>query len=165
MNTLSSIPGALLFRSVMVVILVLIMIVIFLSYTSGLTRKAAEIERNKVIYELDTVLSYRLYSAAIKGRLSELTALHQQNPFVVLADENYTVPSAYVGEVNQTDPLQQSGWYFDTSKHMIFYWEASKVTHRYQMQFKFNDLNASGIYESNADSIEKLGMVKKEKSR
>ena len=160
MNTLSSIPGALLFRSVMVVILVLIMIVIFLSYTSELTQKAAEIERNKVVYELDTVLSYRIYSATINGRLSELTALHQQNPFVVLADENYTVPLTYVGEVKLPVFLQKSGWYFDTSKRVLFYWENRKITNRYQMQFKFNDSNASGVYESKIDSIERLGMVR-----
>ena len=160
MNTLSSIPGALLFRSVMVVILVLIMIVIFLSYTSDLTQKAADIERNKIIYELDTALSYRLYGAAIKGTLSDLPVLNQQNPFVVLADENYTAPPSYVGEVKQAVSLAKSGWYFDTSERVIFYWEASKVSHRYQMQFKFNDLNDSGIYESSVDSIEKLGMVR-----
>ena len=160
MNTLSSIPGALLFRSVMAVILVLIMIVIFLSYTTDLTQKASEIERNKVIYELDMALSFRLYSATIDGTLGELPELNLQNPFVALADENYTVPLTYVGEVKLPVFLQKSGWYFDTSKRVIFYWENRKITNRYQMQFKFNDSNASGVYESKIDSIERLGMVR-----
>ncbi len=161
MRSISSVPGALLFRSVSVVILVLILVLVFLPYSKELSDKTAQIERVKVIQELDMALSFRLYQATIEGRLDELKTFHLQNPFRALDGENYKAPQTYNGEVTLPVIFKKSGWYFDNIARNIFYWGNNAViSDRYQLQFIYKDLNKSGQYEAAVDVIEKLGMVK-----
>jgi hypothetical protein len=161
MKSISSTPGASLFRTVGFIILVSIFIVVFLNTISGFNQRAEKIARDTVIDEINIALAFRLYQSVIDGTLDELPSIHLQNPFVVLSGSNYTVPVSYKGEVAERQPLSESGWYFDVKHGVIFFGDATNVYEGYQLQFSYQDLNGSGVFESASDQIKQLVMIRK----
>ena len=161
MKTISSTPGALTFRTVSSVTLILIFIAVFFYTISGLNQRTAKIARASVIDEINIALAFHLYQAAINGTLDELPDIHLQNPFVVLSGINYTVPESYKGEVTEKQQLTDSGWYFDVKQNALFFGDAANLYESYQLQFIYEDLNGSGVFESASDRIKQLGMVQK----
>jgi hypothetical protein len=160
MNSISSTPGASLFRTVGSIILVSIFIVVFLNTISGFNQRAEKIARDTVIDEINIALAFRLYQSVIDGTLDELPSIHLQNPFVVLSGSNYSVPLSYKGEVTEGQPLRESGWYFDAKQKTLLIWDTANAYDSYQLQFIYQDLNDSGAFESASDQIKQLGMVK-----
>jgi hypothetical protein len=156
---ISSRPGASGFRSICTIISILILISVFLYSINDLNRRAITIAHDNVIDELNIALSFSLYQAAIQGKLSELTSLHQANPFKVLSGKNYQRPQDYVSEVTSESELDKAGWYFDVGSKAIYFWDEVKLTGSYQLQFIYSDLNQTGQFEASADKVEKLEMV------
>ena len=81
MNTLSSHPGAILFRFGMLAIIIVILIGVFLSYVEEAqkTVERASILQTKRI--IDSALAVAFSTYAVRGNLSDLNELNGGNPF------------------------------------------------------------------------------------
>ena len=158
-SVISSRPGSSGFRSVCTIISILILIAVFLYSINDFNRRAISIAHYKLIDELNIALSFSFYQAAIHGKLSELSSLHQANPFKVLSGKSYQRPQNYVREVACESELNMAGWYFDVRSKAIYFWDEVKLTESYQLQFIYDDLNQTGQFEASADKVEKLEMV------
>ncbi len=157
--TLSSVPGALVLRTLSTIILISILIAVFFGYTADLEDKAEALARDKVIRELNTLLSFHLYQSTISGKLDDLQLIHLGNPFVVLAGQNYSVPVDYKGELTIGKRPSKRGWYFDSMKKDIFYWDNGIFLRRHQLRFTYNDSNGSGRFEASQETIKSFQMV------
>lgn len=149
MKTISSHPGAGLFRSTIVLILILFLIVTFFLVTDKLSRQAEEIAKDQVLIEIKQALSMMLYDYAVKGRLAELANYKEGNPFFPL--ETYRqLPRNYRGTISSINDLEVSGWYFDlASKRAIYRYSDDEMSDlKFSLEFRFDDLNKDGLYTS-----------------
>ena len=161
MPTIASIPGAIIFRTLITIVLILILMVVFFWYSEELEDKSEKIAHYKVIQELNIALSFYLYRKAIDGNLNDLQRTNIGNPFVVLAGEDYSVPLDYRGELPTGMVPKKRGWYFDATNQSIFYWNQAKLFSDYQLRFIYEDKNGSGKFESSEETIKSFGMVER----
>ena len=116
----SSQPDATKFRSIAVIILVLICIVLFLGFTEHLTQKTDQVAKDRVISGIKHSLAMMLYDYTIQGKLDELKEFDQGNPFVPLAIYR-SLPENYHGALSVFPEAPDAGWYFDKqSKRLVF---------------------------------------------
>ena len=156
-------PGAKQFLHYLVVIIVLILVVIFLWYTSHLERDIERVAMEKTLSEINASLSVStLVDYMAKGRLEELQLFHKGNPFVFLA-ANYRLPSNYYGTVRQLDEIdRQGGWYYDMTSQQVVYRSAHDKDYLfYELVFLYQDNNGSGRFEMNEDDLKAFKMIKK----
>ena len=149
MKTLSSHPGAAIFRSTIVIILILICIVTFLIFTEKLSQRSEVIAKDQVVVAIKQALAMMLYDYAIKGQLQELDKFDKENPFVPLAIYR-GLPENYRGTISDSSEIGDFGWYFDINLREAIYVFSNdrSPSQRYIMNFKFEDQNGDGIYGS-----------------
>lgn len=163
MNTLGSHPGAILFRLIMMVFLILILMYLFLGYVEK-AEKAVEIqsiEQTKRIIDSALVVAFATHAAS--GKLDELNRLDGGNPFKLLK-EYLLLPASYHGEIGLTDSSKlPSGWYYDPNSGDIlfvpFYLPEIQV---FRVNLGYVDSNKNGSFEAAVDEFMRLSLEKKQ---
>lgn len=147
-KSIGSHPGAGVFRSTVVIIVILVCVVSFFSYTSALTDRAEEVAKDMVVVELKQAMAMMLYDFAIKGQLQELSKFHRENPFVPLAAYRW-LPDNYHGTILNRSDINYAGWYFVTSERVVVYHYADRERplHQLIMEFKFEDLDGNDLFD------------------
>ena len=155
--TLASVPGALLFRTLMSLLLILILIVVFFSYIDDTQR---EFERSSIAQTkrvIDSALAVAFASYAVESRLDELGELDGGNPFLLL--QNYKMlPAAYRGEIEQDlGPDLAGGWYYLKHRRLVVYKSSHLDTDRYfSVRPNFDDRDGDGRFDSATDGFHNL---------
>ncbi len=149
MKSTFSNSGAETFRSIVVIIFILICMVSFIVYTSSLTQRVEEVSVKQVVTEMRGALAMMLYDYAIKGQIRDLQKFDQDNPFVPLAIYR-SVPENYQGTISDDRDMNRKGWYFNLSSRRAIYnfADSGKSNQEYLMLFEFEDTNSDGIYDS-----------------
>ncbi len=130
-KSISSLPGAAKFRSIVVIIIVLICISVFLTFTNNLSDKVEIIDRDQVIVDIQHSLSMMLYDFAVKKKISEVEKFVGTNPFYQL--EIYrSLPGNYHGESPHSLEIK-GGWYFNTKKLVAVYMSRNGDIANYKM--------------------------------
>ena len=162
MNRLRGLPGVLLLRSLLVVILVSILVAVFLDRTADLSRQVQETARRQVIAQLNSALALRLLEAASRGRLDELAEMDRANPFDILSrDGRHAPPADYRGEWAGPGLPSQPGWYFDLKRRDIAWFDGRNwLPQRWQLRLSYEDRNGDGRFEPDVDDLKGLGMKK-----
>lgn len=138
-KSISSQPEAAKFRSIIVIILVLICTASFLSFTSHLSDKVEVLARERVITDIKQSLAMMLYDYSIKGKQQQLEQFHQDNPFVPLAIYR-TLPRNYHGVVSRiTNGKLNNGWYYERKSKKVIYLALSGKRYEYVMRYVRSD--------------------------
>lgn len=119
-KSISSLPAAAKFRSTLVIIIVLICISVFLTFTRSLSEKAELIARDRVISDIRYSLAMMLYDYTIKGKSHELEKFDMENPFVALAIYR-SLPGNYKGVVDKLSSNNSAGWYYENTSKLAVY--------------------------------------------
>jgi len=162
MSRLQGLPGVLLLRSLLVVILVLILIGLFLDRSDRLSRQVWQTARQQDIAQLNAALALQMLQAASQGRLSSLSDWDRANPFERLAATGlYTPPTDYRGEWKGGAALpRQPGWYFDVRRQVIAWFDGDRWLLRWQLRLRYQDLDGNGRFDPETDRLQGLGMKK-----
>ena len=163
MSTLGSHPGAILFRLIMMIFLILIFMYVFLIYVEK-AEKAIEIqsiEQTKRIIDGALVIAFATH--ATSGKLDELDQLDGGNPFELLK-EYLMLPASYHGETEVSDPKTlPSGWHYDLNSGDIlfvpFYLSEIQV---FRIKLGYVDTNKNGSFEAADDEFRRLSLEKKQ---
>ena len=142
MKTLASHPGAGIFRSVLVIIIVLFCISLFLFYTQNLSREAELVAQKKVLADIEYSLAMTLYEYTIKGNQRALEHFDGINPFVFVAMYR-ALPRNYHGTKEFVTEDDAYGWYYQTSKKLAVYLALDKTKYHYRLEF-IEELLANG---------------------
>ena len=158
--TLASVPGALLFRTLLSIVLILILIAVFFSYVDETQR---EFERSAIAQTrriVDSALAVAFATYAVKHRLSELGELDGGNPFLLL-DEYQIQPTAYRGEIERDiGPDLAAGWYYLQHRRLVAYKSYHLDSDRYfGIVLDYEDQNGNGRYDSTEDRFNSLQFV------
>ena len=159
-KTIGSQPGAKVFRSNSVVILVSVCVVMFLVFVDGLEKDVEVAAVKKTISEINASLAITLYQYVIKGQLDDLPKFDKQNPFIFLSI-NGTLPDNYRGTVRgEAAELINRSWYFnlDTNEVMYYSLDNPRV---FELRFTYTDKNNDGVYEYRADGLGGLFLAEK----
>ena len=157
MKQISVPPGALKFRLVMTVILVIILILVFFNYTSriSVTLEKTSIRQTKNI--INSTLMVVFASYAVKGELDRLNELNGANPFKHL--ENYSLlPATYRGDIG-VDKLAVSvpGWYYDRANGLAIYKPLyDDKDYYFSIELDYRDVDGSGRFEPEIDEYQRL---------
>ncbi|MDJ0778482.1 MAG: hypothetical protein QNJ85_11500 [Gammaproteobacteria bacterium] len=155
--TLASVPGALLFRTLMSLLLILILIFVFFSYVDDTQREfeRSAIEQTRRI--IDSALAVTFASYAVEGRLDELEQLNGANPFLLL--QNYRMlPASYQGEIEQDiDAGLGSGWYYLKHRRLVAYKTYHLDSYRYfRLHLNYDDRDGNGRFDPASDEFRNL---------
>ena len=150
MKSIESHPGAGVFRSTIVIILILVCIISFFVFTEKLSQQAEEVAKDQVLVEMKQALAMMLYDYAIKGQLMALEKFDRENPFVPLAIYR-ELPKNYKGAINSERQLKDVGWYFDlNTKVAIYKFSDNQIPlSKYVLKFEYDDLNSDGVFSNN----------------
>ncbi|MBC8210574.1 MAG: hypothetical protein H8E21_05855 [Gammaproteobacteria bacterium] len=157
MRTISSHPGAGLFRSVVSIVIIVIIATYFLYKTERLSRDAEIIAMQNMVNEINSALSLVVYQLAMNKNLAGLSRLDQQNPFYYLA-LSQRLPEKYRGVVSSEADITQSGWYFSQSDSAVVYRGSDDQNFKFELNFRYSDRNNSGEFEPENDTITSLMM-------
>ncbi len=162
MNRLRGLPGTLLLRSLLVVILVSILAALFLDRTAQLARQVQQTARQQTIAQLNVLLGLRLLKAASEGRLGELAADDRANPFRVLAEEGgFEPPENYRGELASQEQATDPGWYFDTRRRALRWFDGEHWwPELWRLRLRYRDRDGNGQFDPGRDVVEGLGIKK-----
>jgi len=162
MNRLRGLPGTLLLRSLLVVILVSILAALFLDRADRLSEQVQQTARQQTIGQLNALLGLRLLRAASEGRLDQLARLDQANPFKLLTEEGrFQPPKTYRGEIGDAEQARQAGWYFDTRRRVLRWFDGEHWRpEAWQLRLRYRDLDGDGRFDPDRDVLEGLGMKK-----
>lgn len=161
MKTIGSLPGALLFRTVVSTTLILILVAFFFSYLEGTER---ELERTSIAQTkkiIDSALAVVFASYAVNGRLNELNELDGGNPFVFL-EEFGIAPPGYrrVLETDLSTDLDP-GWYYLAHRRQVAYKSYFLDADTYfAIRLNYDDVNGSGRFERGVDRFRNLAFVR-----
>lgn len=157
MKQIGTPPGALKFRLVAIVILVIVFMLAFLNYTNGISiaLEKTSIQQTKNIINSTLAVVFSTYT--VKGELARLNEVRGGNPFDYL--EKYSVvPTTYRGEIgvvsiNDSVP----GWYYDGANGLALYktFYDDQVFY-FAIVFKYGDVNGSGRFEPGIDEYRRL---------
>jgi hypothetical protein len=157
MKQISTPPGALKFRLVAIVILVIIFMLAFLNYTNGISiaLEKTSIQQTKNIINSTLAVVFATYT--VKGELERLNEVNGGNPFEYL--ERYSqVPATYQGEISD-DSLQENvpGWYYDRANGLAIYKPFyDDNLYRFTIVLEYLDTNNSGDFEADFDEFRHL---------
>ncbi len=157
MKQISVPPGALKFRLVMTIILVIILILVFFNYTSRISVAIEETSIQQTKNIINSTLTVVFASYAVKGELERLNELNGGNPFEYL--EYYSLlPPTYRGDVG----VDQSGgstpgWYFDGVNGLAIYKPLyDDKDYYFRIELDYRDVDGSGRFEPEFDEYRRL---------
>jgi len=159
MKQISTPPGALKFRLIAIVILILVFIVAFLNYTNGIsiTTEKASIRQTKNIINSTLGIVFATYT--VKGELDRLNEVEGGNPFEYL--EIYSqVPATYRGEI-ELFKLEEGepGWYYDRVNGQALYKPFyNDQIYYFTIVLDYRDENSSGKFEADIDEYRQLSL-------
>jgi hypothetical protein len=162
MNRLQGLPGTLLLRSLLVVILVSILVGLFLDRSDELSRQVQRSARRQALTRIRSLLGLRLLQAASSGRLDRLAALDRANPFEALASGgDYRPPQQYRGAIDDPRQAREPGWYFLSRQRVIRWFDGGQwLAEAWQLRLKYEDRNGNARFDPGVDVIEGLDMKK-----
>lgn len=134
-KSISSLPEASSFRSTLVIIIILICISSFLSFTSHLSNGAQDIARERVLSSIQYSLSMLLYDYTIQGKQQQLQKFDGDNPFVILAIY-HAMPNNYRGVVAELKPDSSPGWYFEKNTRYLILNMKNQKRYRYILKYQ-----------------------------
>ncbi|MCP4490776.1 MAG: hypothetical protein GY820_26205 [Gammaproteobacteria bacterium] len=157
MKYLSTHPGAVGFRFVLMIIIITALMGLFFVYNARLENvvEQASIQQTKNIIQSSLAVAFASY--AVEGTLDKLNGLNRGNPFRHLEVLNM-VPNNYVGEIEgEGSGLINAGWYFDLeSGETLYKTYSDKKVLRFIQLLDYRDVNNSGEYESGVDEYIRL---------
>jgi len=157
MKQIGTPPGALKFRLVAIVILVIVFMLAFLNYTNGISiaLEKTSIQQTKNIINSTLLVVFSSYT--VKGELERLNEVDGGNPFEYL--EKYSqVPATYRGEFD-VDSLKDivPGWYFDRMNGQTLYKALyDDQVYYFTIVLDYRDLDGSGRFEPGVDEYRRL---------
>lgn len=148
-RSIGSHPGAGVFRSTLVIIIILLSILYFFHSTRDLGRRVETVAADRVVTEMRQALAMMLYDYAIQGRLNELERFDRENPFVPLSIYR-DLPTNYHGVVSDAGGIAESGWYFDRAERVAVYRhrDPDRPDRKLSLVFVFEDLDGDRRYGS-----------------
>ena len=157
MKQISVPPGALKFRLVMAVILVIIFILVFFNYTNriSVTLEKTSIQQTKNI--INSTLMVVFASYAVKSELESLNELIGSNPFRYL--ETYSqLPATYRGDIGvDQSEIRTPGWYFDRANGLAIYKPLyDDKDYYFRIELDYRDVDGSGRFEPAIDQYRRL---------
>ena len=158
MKQISVPPGALKFRLVMTVILVIILILVFFNYTNRISvaLEKTSIRQTKNIINSTLMVVFAGY--AVKGELERLNELNGANPFEYL--EKYSLlPATYRGDmgVDQSGDDSKPGWYYDGLNGLAIYKPLyDGKDYYFRIDLDYRDVDGSGRFEPEIDEYQRL---------
>jgi len=155
MKTISSHPGAGLFRSVATIIIIVTIAAYFLYKTERLSRDSEIVAMQSMVNQINSALSLVVYELAINKNLANLSRLDQQNPFYYLA-LSQRLPETYRGVINSEAEISRSGWYFSRSDSTVVYRTSGDESFWFKLSFNYSDRDNSGEFDPDNDSITSL---------
>jgi hypothetical protein len=158
MKHVGSIPGALLFRSVTSIIVIVALVYTLITNIEQTEKNISNLQRENLIREMNVALSFRFLQSNVSGTQAELYSYHLGNPFELLKGNEFRVPNDYLGEVIKGQKLENPGWYFNLNEKSIFYWDRVYFEPQYQLRVDYDDLNESGRFENESDLITRLAL-------
>ncbi len=159
MNRLRGLPGVLLLRSLLVVILVAIMVALFLDRSEKLSRQVRQTAQQQTLARINAALALYLLQQASEGHLQQISARDGANPFDLLAGNGGLTAPDYRGIGSADDPPLREGWYYDSHRGVIFYSEGEGGrSGLWRLSLRFDDRNGNGRFDPGVDSITGLGM-------
>jgi hypothetical protein len=157
MKQISTPPGALKFRLVAIIILVIIFMMAFLNYTNGISAslEKTSVQQTKNIINSTLAVVFAIYT--VEGELEGLNEVNGGNPFEYL--ERYSqVLATYRGEID-VDNLKVSvpGWYYDRANALAIYkpFYDDNLYH-FTIVLDYRDVDGSGRFEPNVDEYQRL---------
>jgi len=146
-RTIGSHPGGGIFRSMLVIIIILICIGVFFRSTSQINADVERIAAENVVTEMRQALAMMLYDYAVKGRLADLQTFDRKNPFVPLAIYR-ALPQSYQGAVASSNSISGQGWFFDLAEQVAIYRfkNGEQADQRFIMVFVFEDRDGDHKY-------------------
>lgn len=157
MKQISVPPGALKFRLVMTIILVIILILVFFNYTNriSIAIEKTSIQQTKNIINSTLMVVFAGY--AVKGELESLNELNGGDPFEYL--ETYSqLPATYRGDIG-VDKSKNSkpGWYYDGEKGVVIYKPLyDDKDYYFRIELDYRDVDGSGRFEPAIDQYRRL---------
>ncbi len=121
MKRISVPPGALKFRLVMTITLVIILILVFFNYTNRISVAIGKTSIQQTKNIINSTLMVVFASYAVKGELERLNELIGSNPFRYL--ETYSqLPATYRGDIGvDKSGDSRPGWYYDRANGLAIY--------------------------------------------
>jgi len=157
MKQISTPPGALKFRLIAIVILILIFMLAFLNYTNGISAsfEKTSVQQTKNIINSTLAVVFATYT--VKGELDRLNEVNGGNPFEYL--ERYSqIPITYRGEIGDVS-LEDSvpGWYYDRTKRLALYkpLRDDKIYY-FAIELEYKDVDGSGRCDPGIDEYQRL---------
>jgi len=157
MKQISTPPGALKFRLIAIVILILIFMLVFLNYTN---RISASFERTSVQQTkniINSTLGVVFATYTVKGELGLLNEVNGGNPFEYLKKYGQ-IPITYQGEIGD-DSLEDNvpGWYYDRTNGQALYKALyDDQVYYFAIVLDYRDLDGSGRFEPGVDEYQRL---------
>jgi len=157
MKQIGTPPGALKFRLVAIIILVVIFMLAFLNYTNGISAsfEKTSIRQTKNIINSTLVVVFANYT--VRGELERLNEVNGGNPFEYL--EKYSaVPATYRGEIG-VDDLNDSvpGWYYDRANGLALYKSLyDDKFYYFAIELDYKDVDGSGRFDPGIDEYQRL---------
>jgi hypothetical protein len=157
MKQIGTPPGALKFRLVAMVILVIVFMLVFLNYANriSITTEKASIQQTKNIINSTLYVVFATYT--VKGELGLLNEVNGGNPFEYLKIYGQ-VPITYRGEIGD-DNLEDNvpGWYYDRMNGQALYKALyDDQVYYFTIVLEYRDVDGSGHFEQGADKYHGL---------
>jgi hypothetical protein len=159
MKQISTPPGALKFRLVAIVILVIIFMLVFLNYTNGISAsfEKTSVQQTKNIINSTLAVVFATYT--VKGELDRLNEVDGGNPFEYL-EEYGQLPASYQGEIDIDDLKDSSpGWYYNRANGQVLYKPLyDDQVYYFTIVLDYLDVDNSGGFEANTDEYRRLSL-------
>jgi hypothetical protein len=157
MKQIGTPPGALKFRLIAIIILVIIFMLAFLNYTNGISASLEKTSIQQTKNIINSTLGVVFATYTVKGHLERLNEVDGSNPFQYL--EIYSaVPATYRGEVDGDD-LKDSvpGWYYDGANGQALYKTIyDDKVYYFTIVLDYRDVDNSGRFEAEIDEYWRL---------
>jgi hypothetical protein len=159
MKKIGTPPGALKFRLVAIIILVIIFMMAFLNYTNGISAslEKTSVQQTKNIINSTLAVVFAIYT--VEGELEGLNEVNGGNPFEYL--EKYgVVPTTYQGEIAVDNPKASGpGWYYDGAKGIALYKSLyDDEFYFFAIELDYKDVDGSGRFEPEIDEYQRLSL-------
>lgn len=157
MKQISVPPGALKFRLVMTVTLVIVFMLVFFNYTNRISVaiEKTSIQQTKNIINSTLMVVFAGY--AVKGELERLNELNGANPFEYL--EKYSLlPPTYRGDMGVDQSGDSTpGWYYDSVNGLAIYKPLyDDKDYYFRVELDYRDVDGSGRFEPAIDQYRRL---------